>query len=111
MCLKGQHMHIVTKFLWLKSPVVLGDQIDAWQVCWIGGWDRCRVALLLSPTRVMDVVDRGDYRVRRIQMTTSIAETQETAQATATAEEPKATLDCRDLPAATHDSRGRSRSS
>jgi hypothetical protein len=32
-------MQIVTKFLWLQSPVVLGDQIDGWQVCWVGGWD------------------------------------------------------------------------
>jgi hypothetical protein len=39
----------------------------------------------------MDVVDRGDYRERRIQVTTSTSETPETAQATATAQEPKAT--------------------
>ena len=39
----GQHMQIQTKFLWLPSPVALGDQIDGWRVSWIGGWDRCRV--------------------------------------------------------------------
>jgi hypothetical protein len=43
MCLEGQHMQILTKFLWLQSPVALGDQIDGWQVCWLGGWDRCKV--------------------------------------------------------------------
>jgi hypothetical protein len=36
-------MHIQTKFLRLRKPVSLGDRIDDWQVCWLGGWDRCRV--------------------------------------------------------------------
>jgi hypothetical protein len=38
--------------------------------------------LLLFPARVMDVVDRGDHRRRRIQMTTSTTESEKTAQAT-----------------------------
>jgi hypothetical protein len=36
-------MHIQTKFLRLRKPVSLGDAIGDWRVCWLGGWDRCRV--------------------------------------------------------------------
>jgi len=43
MCLEGQHVQIQTKLLRLQSSVALGDQIDGWQVCWLGGWDKCRV--------------------------------------------------------------------
>ena len=52
MCLVGQHMPILTKFLWLQSPVVLGHQIDAGQVGCLGGWDRCKVffAVMVATT-------------------------------------------------------------
>jgi hypothetical protein len=43
MCLDGRTVEIRTKFLWLPRPVAVGDEIDDWRVCWIGGWDRCRV--------------------------------------------------------------------
>ena len=33
-------MKVQTKFLRLFKPVALGDHIDGWRVCWIGGWDR-----------------------------------------------------------------------
>ena len=36
-------MEVETNFLRLLKPVALGDRIDGWRVCWIGGWDRCRV--------------------------------------------------------------------
>lgn len=49
MCLEIQHMQIQTKLLWLKNPVVLGDQIDGWYVCWIGGGDRRRVLFGSQP--------------------------------------------------------------
>ena len=42
MCLDGA-MHVQTKFLRLCKPVSLGDRIDDWRVCWLGGWDKCRV--------------------------------------------------------------------
>jgi hypothetical protein len=32
-------MKVQTKFLRLFKPVALGDHIDGWRVCWIGGWD------------------------------------------------------------------------
>ena len=34
---------IETKFLRLCKPAALGDRIDGWRVCWIAGWDKCRV--------------------------------------------------------------------
>jgi len=36
-------MHVQTKFLRLCKPVSLGDRIDDWRICWLGGWDKCRV--------------------------------------------------------------------
>lgn len=36
-------MEVEIKFLRLFKPVSLGDRIDGWRVCWIGGWDKCRV--------------------------------------------------------------------
>jgi len=40
-----------TKFLWLRKPVAIGDQVDGWRVCWIGGWDRCRVFFVVMVAR------------------------------------------------------------
>jgi hypothetical protein len=40
-------MQVATKFLRLTKPVALGDRIDGWRVCWIGGWDRCRVLFVV----------------------------------------------------------------
>jgi len=31
-------MEAEAKFLRLFKPVALGDRIDGWRVCWIGGW-------------------------------------------------------------------------
>ena len=45
-------MHIQTKFLRLRKPVSLGDCIDDWRVCWIGGWDRCRVFFVVMVLRI-----------------------------------------------------------
>ena len=38
-------MEVETKFLRLFKPVALGDRIDGWRVCWIGGWDKCRAQM------------------------------------------------------------------
>jgi hypothetical protein len=29
-----------TKFLRLRQPAAVGDQLDGWRVCWLGGWDK-----------------------------------------------------------------------
>jgi hypothetical protein len=33
-------MRVETKFLRLFRAVELGDDIDGWKVCWLGGWDK-----------------------------------------------------------------------
>ncbi len=44
-------MHVQTKFLRLRNPVALGDRIDDWRVCWLGGWDKCRVFFVVMVER------------------------------------------------------------
>ena len=45
-------MEIETKYLRLFREVELGDQIDGWRVCWLGGWDKCRVVFVVMVERV-----------------------------------------------------------
>ena len=40
-------MRVETKFLRLFKPARLGDSIDGWSVCWIGGWDKCHVLFVV----------------------------------------------------------------
>ena len=42
---------IETKYLRLRQPVMLGDRIDGWRVCWLGGWDRGRVFYVVMVER------------------------------------------------------------
>jgi hypothetical protein len=44
-------MEVQTKFLWLPTPAAIGDLIDDWRVCWLGGWDRCRVFFVVMVAR------------------------------------------------------------
>ena len=50
-------MQLETRFLRLKQPVVLGEQIDGWRVCWLSGWDKGRIFFI-----VMVVRKRGSGR-------------------------------------------------
>jgi hypothetical protein len=43
-------MQVQTKFLLLFSEVTIGDRIDG-RVCWIGGWDKCRVPFVVMVER------------------------------------------------------------
>jgi hypothetical protein len=45
-------MQIETKFLRLCKPVALGDRINHWCVCWLGGWDRGKVFYVVMVERV-----------------------------------------------------------
>jgi hypothetical protein len=40
-------MTVATEFLRLRQPARLGDRIDGWRVCWVGGWDRGRVFFIV----------------------------------------------------------------
>jgi hypothetical protein len=51
-------MHIETKFLRLFQAVELGDDLDGWRVCWLGGWDKCRVLFVVMVKRVTDMPGR-----------------------------------------------------
>ena len=33
-------MQLETKFLRLRQSATVGDQLDGWRVCWLGGWDK-----------------------------------------------------------------------
>jgi hypothetical protein len=44
-------MEIKTKFLRLRSPACLGDRIEGWRVCWLGGWDKGRIFLVVMVER------------------------------------------------------------
>jgi hypothetical protein len=44
-------MEVETKFLRLFKPVHLGDRINGWRVCWVGGWDKCRVVFVVMVER------------------------------------------------------------
>ena len=46
---------IETKFLRLGKPAALGDQIDGWRVCWVGGWDRGKVFFVVMVSRSLHV--------------------------------------------------------
>jgi hypothetical protein len=44
-------MQVQTKFLRLFREVTIGDHFDSWRVCWIGGWDKCRVPFVVMVER------------------------------------------------------------
>jgi hypothetical protein len=48
-------MGIETKFLRLFRAVELGDDIDGWRVCWLGGWDKCRVLFVVMVKRLTEM--------------------------------------------------------
>jgi hypothetical protein len=48
-------VNVETKFLWLFRAVELGDDLDGWQVCWLGGWDKCQVMFVVMVKQVRDI--------------------------------------------------------
>jgi len=45
-------MQLETKFLRLRTPVTIGSCFGDWEVCWLGGWTRCRLRYLVMVVRV-----------------------------------------------------------
>jgi hypothetical protein len=43
---------VETKFIRVRRPVALGDRIDGWRVCWIGGWDKGKVFFAAMVSRL-----------------------------------------------------------
>ncbi len=46
-----QPMELETKFFRLSGPVAVGEQIEGWQVCWLGGWDKARLFFFVMAFR------------------------------------------------------------
>jgi hypothetical protein len=57
-------MDVETKFLRLTKPAALGDCIDGWRVCWVGGWDRCRVLFVVMVENLETRVPASDLAGR-----------------------------------------------
>ena len=58
-------MQIDTRFLRLFRAVELGDDIESWQVCWLGGWDKGHVLFVVMVKRVADMPDMKPRRRTR----------------------------------------------
>ena len=52
MCVGVCMRQVETKFVRLRQAVELGDDIDGWRVCWLGGWDKGRVFYVAMVLRV-----------------------------------------------------------
>jgi hypothetical protein len=52
------HRLIETKFLRLSKPMALGEYIDGWRVCWLGGWDRRKVFFVVMVSRSLYVTQQ-----------------------------------------------------
>lgn len=48
-------MQVETKYLYLPQEIALGEQIDGWKVCWLGGWGRDRLFYYVRVARVNSV--------------------------------------------------------
>jgi hypothetical protein len=63
-------MDVETKFLRLEQPVRVGDPIDGWRVCWLGGWDKGRMFFIVmvekqTETRRRDAERKHSLCLRR----------------------------------------------
>jgi len=50
-------VHIETKFLRLSNAVSVGDYVEGWRVCWLGGWDKSRVLYVVMVEKINPAVD------------------------------------------------------
>ncbi len=48
-----QNVQVQTRFLRLRQPATVGDRIDGWRVCWLGGWDHAKVFFIVMVERVI----------------------------------------------------------
>ena len=59
-------MEIETKFLRLFKRANLGDRIDGWRVCWVGGWDKCRIVFVVMVERPLSVASEKVGKIGRM---------------------------------------------
>jgi hypothetical protein len=48
-----EELQVQTRFLRLRAPAAVGDRIDGWRVCWVGGWDKGKVLFVVMVERVV----------------------------------------------------------
>jgi hypothetical protein len=48
-----EQLQVQTRFLRLREPVSLGDRIDGWRVCWVGGWDKGKALFIVMVEHVV----------------------------------------------------------
>jgi hypothetical protein len=46
------NMQMETKYLGLRDSVEFGTRFGDWQICWIGGWARFRLYLLVMLVKI-----------------------------------------------------------
>ena len=51
-------MQLETKYLRLRTPVTMGSRFGPWQVCWLGGWTRDRLAYMVMVVRIVEFIKR-----------------------------------------------------
>jgi hypothetical protein len=59
-------VHIETKYLRLSSPVSVGDYLEGWRVCWLGGWDKSRVLYVVMVEKLKPEADSSAAPTRPI---------------------------------------------
>lgn len=47
-----EQLQVQTCFRRLGQPAAVGDRIDGWRVCWVGGWDHAKVLFVVMVERV-----------------------------------------------------------
>jgi hypothetical protein len=50
-------VQIETKYLRLSSAVSVGDYVEGWRVCWLGGGDKSRVLYVVRVEKITPNVD------------------------------------------------------
>jgi hypothetical protein len=45
-------MQTGTKYLRLRTPVILGSRFDDWHVCWLGGWEKHQMYYLVMLVKI-----------------------------------------------------------
>ena len=51
-----EELKVENRFLSLRKPAKLGDRIDGWRVCWLGGWDKSKVLYKAMVERVVPLL-------------------------------------------------------
>ena len=48
-----EQLQVQTRFFGLCQPAELGDRIEGWRVCWVGGWNKGKVLFVVMVERVV----------------------------------------------------------